>query len=395
MNREAQPKHASDTGGRVIIVEDEEALRVAYERLLSAAGLSVYSFGTAEEALAHLESESADALVSDINLPGISGIDLLHEIRKRDLDLPVLVISGSPSVDTAAKAVEWGALRYLVKPVDHVTLRDAVRTAVSLGRISKLQDEAARLSRTTFLRVRDLAGAEATFNAGMQKLWMAYQPIVSLKDRSVVGQEALLRTTSDEIRSPGAFFELAERTGRVRDLGRSIRAAIAGSASQRAPGTDIFVNLHPSDILDPRLYSSDESLLPYAKHVVLEITERDAIKDATGVRERLVYLRKCGFRVAVDDLGSGYSGLNYLALLEPDIVKLDMALTRDVHKIHVKQKLVEAMCTLSHDLGATIVAEGVECAEEQDVLVTLGCDFLQGYLYAKPGKPFPEVTWPG
>jgi EAL domain-containing protein (putative c-di-GMP-specific phosphodiesterase class I) len=307
----------------------------------------------------------------------------------------VLVISGSPSVDTAAKAVEWGALRYLVKPVDHGTLRDAVRTAVSLGRISKLQDEAARLSRTTFLRVRDLAGAEATFNSGIQKLWMAYQPIVSLKDHSVVGQEALLRTTSDEIRSPGAFFELAERTGHVRDLGRSIRAAIATTANHRSPGTDIFVNLHPTDILDPRLYSSDESLLPYANHVVLEITERDAIKDANGVRERLAYLRKCGFRVAVDDLGSGYSGLNYLALLEPDIVKLDMALTRDVHKIPVKQKLVEAMCALSHDLGATIVAEGVECVEEQEVLVNLGCDFLQGYLYAKPGKAFPEVRWPG
>lgn len=388
-NGEATATHS----GRVLLVDDEDALRHAYQRVLEADGFGVTGFSNAEEALRSLDVAAPDAIVCDINLPGLSGTDLLHEVRKRSLDTPFILISGSPTIDTAAKAVEWGALRYFVKPITLDQLRDAVRTAVKLSHISHLQAEAARLSRSTYLRIADLAGAEAAFSAAMSKLWIAYQPIVSVTKQVVIGQEALLRSTSDQVASPGDFFELAERTGRTRDLGRAIRAAIAATAGSRPAGTDIFINLHPSDILDPRLYSNDESLLPFADHVVLEITERDAIKDATGFKDRLAYLRKCGYRVAVDDLGSGYSGLNYLAMLEPDIVKLDMNLIRNVHKFPVKRKLVEAMCTLSHDLGAMTVAEGVEQIEEQQVLLELGCDYQQGYFYAKPSKPFPEVAW--
>jgi EAL domain-containing protein (putative c-di-GMP-specific phosphodiesterase class I) len=100
-----------------------------------------------------------------------------------------------------------------------------------------------------------------------------------------------------------------------------------------------------------------------------------------------------GFRIAIDDLGAGYAGLTSFALLEPEIVKLDMTLVRDVHLNSTKQKLVRSMTQLAHDMGMMVVGEGVETAAERDALVNLGCDLLQGYLFAKPNMAFPAVTW--
>ena len=104
-------------------------------------------------------------------------------------------------------------------------------------------------------------------------------------------------------------------------------------------------------------------------------------------------LREMGFRIAVDDLGAGYAGLTSFTLLEPEIVKLDMTLVRDVHKNSTKQKVIRSMTALSQDMGMTVVAEGVETPEERDTLLDLDCDLLQGFLFARPGKPFPEVKW--
>jgi EAL domain-containing protein (putative c-di-GMP-specific phosphodiesterase class I) len=100
-----------------------------------------------------------------------------------------------------------------------------------------------------------------------------------------------------------------------------------------------------------------------------------------------------GYSIAVDDLGAGYAGLTSFTLLEPEIVKLDMSLIRDVHQNSTKQKVVRSMTALAKDMGMIVVAEGVESQAERDCLIDLGCDYLQGYLFARPGPPFPEVKW--
>jgi len=100
-----------------------------------------------------------------------------------------------------------------------------------------------------------------------------------------------------------------------------------------------------------------------------------------------------GFRIAIDDLGAGYAGLTSFATLEPEFVKLDMSLVRDVHKSPMKEKLVGSITSLCKELGMMVVAEGVETPLERDMLVALGCDLLQGYLLAMPGRPFPTFAW--
>jgi EAL domain-containing protein (putative c-di-GMP-specific phosphodiesterase class I) len=130
-----------------------------------------------------------------------------------------------------------------------------------------------------------------------------------------------------------------------------------------------------------------------ADRVVLEVTERAALEEVPNVRSRVARLRELGFRIAIDDLGAGYAGLNSFAQLEPDVVKLDMTLVRDIHLSPTKRKLVRSIAVLCRDMSMDVVAEGIESAEESDCAVDLGCDLLQGFLFARPGEAFPDVRW--
>jgi EAL domain-containing protein (putative c-di-GMP-specific phosphodiesterase class I) len=145
--------------------------------------------------------------------------------------------------------------------------------------------------------------------------------------------------------------------------------------------------------MDDGLLSPKSPLSQHAHRVVLEVTERVSLDQVKDVRAKLADLRRMGFRLAIDDLGAGYAGLTSFATLEPEFVKLDMSLVRDVHRNHTKETLVRSMTSACRDLGMLVVAEGVETLEERDLLVSLGCDLLQGYLLGKPGRPFPAFTW--
>lgn len=154
-----------------------------------------------------------------------------------------------------------------------------------------------------------------------------------------------------------------------------------------------LVNLHPKDLMDPELSDLASPLVAIADRVVLEITERASLDGLDDIQGRVANLRRLGYRIAIDDLGAGYAGLNSFALLEPEIVKIDMTLTRDIDKSAVKRKLVGSLAALCREMGMTIITEGVETEAERDTLIGLGCDLLQGYLFAKPGRPFPTPHW--
>ena len=127
----------------------------------------------------------------------------------------------------------------------------------------------------------------------------------------------------------------------------------------------------------------------------MEITERATLEGVKGLEKRIEEVREIGFRIAIDDLGAGYAGLTTFAQLDPDVVKLDMSLVRDVEKSPIKAKLIQSLCKACRDLGITVVAEGVETVDERDRLIELGCDLLQGFLLAKPGIAFPSFSWVG
>lgn len=379
-------------GGRVLVVDDEEPIRRAFSRLLQHDGHDVVTAADGREAIKWLSQGSTlDVIVSDINMPQMNGLELLRAVREHDMDLPVILITANPGIESAIQAIDYGAYKYISKPVDHETLRDCVRRAVALRRMTRLKREALALLGKETMQAADRAALEANFKRALSSLWMAYQPIVDVRSGVIYGYETLMRSNEPSLPHPGAVLDAGERLGKLDELGRKVRGA-APAPMKDALDAVLFVNLHPRDLGDDDLYSADSPLGQIASRVVLEITERAAIDEISDVRDRLVRLRKLGFRMAVDDLGAGYAGLSCFAALEPEIIKFDMSLVRDVDSNPVKRKVIEKMTTLAHDLKVLVVAEGVETAAERDVLSSIGCDLLQGYLFAKPGKPFPTVS---
>lgn len=382
----------AQTVGRVLIVDDEDALVRALARVLVTAGYEVSSAADGHRAIELLDKQTFDAILSDIDMPTMTGIELLRTIRQRDVDVPVILMTGNPDMKSAVDAVAHGAMQYLIKPVALDELRSILARAVRLNRMAMLKRDALALVAEGGLGGGDRLSLQSSFDQALETLWMAYQPIIRA-DRSLFGYEALLRSDAKALPHPGAVLDAAERLGRLDELGRKIRASAAAHAP-RAPQATFFVNLHANDLMDASLLLTTSPLSAFASRVVLEITERASLDCVHDPRAKIATLREMGFRIAIDDLGAGYAGLTSFATLEPDFVKLDMSLVRDVDTNATKAKLVRSMTSLCKELGISVVAEGVETVAECEVLVSLGCDLFQGYLLAKPGRPFPTFTWP-
>lgn len=381
----------------MLVIDDDAAVGRAIARLLTAAGHSVAVSMSGLEAIAVLGGEAFDVVVSDIQMPNFSGMELLAFLRERDLDVPVVLVTGDPSIDTALRAIDLGAAHYLVKPIEPGRLESAIERAV-LGRGRPVSIPPARPSIPPSRRsshgvdlAPDSMSLRTSFVRALNSAHMAFQPIVD-GGSGVFGYEALLRTREGTLPHPAAVLDAAERLGALTELGSRVRSLAARGFVQAPPAALLFLNLHTRDLLEPALYDAAHALTQMAERVVLEITERAAVTDIDDLKGRITRLRELGFRIAVDDLGAGYAGLSTFALLEPEFVKLDMSLVRDIHVSQVRQRVVASMIGLCRDLGHRVIAEGVETKEECETLRGLGVDLLQGYFFARPGPPFPDVS---
>jgi EAL domain-containing protein (putative c-di-GMP-specific phosphodiesterase class I)/ActR/RegA family two-component response regulator len=379
--------------GRVLLVEDDGPLRQVCTRVLADFGHSVQSVASGEAALSLVGRDDFDVVVSDVNMPGISGLDVLRAVGAIDSRLPVILMTGAPSTESAVAAVEHRATRYLIKPFQLLDLLGAVGGAVHQRRQHEPRPTTLELIGSGRVVGQDLR-LERQFDRALASLHLAFQPIVRWPARDLVAYEALLRTDDSTLRRPPDLLAAAEKLGRVADVGRAVRAwAAVVLDTAAAPPPALFVNLHPQDLLDEHLYDPRAGLSRFAHRVVLELTERAALDGVKDLRARVAALRGLGYRVAIDDLGAGYSGLAMLTSFEPEVVKLDMSLTHEVHLGRVKQRLVELLATLSRESGITVVAEGVETTGERDALVALGCEVQQGFLFGRPSAPFARPLW--
>jgi EAL domain-containing protein (putative c-di-GMP-specific phosphodiesterase class I) len=378
---------------RVLLVDDDPAILRAYSLILERAGHRVTRAGDGAEALEQVRSGSFDVIVSDIAMPRMSGLAFLRAVRERDLDVPVVLMTAGPDLETAVRAVEHGALRYFAKPVEAAELLEVVRRAAVLHGMARLKRQALELVEKDAKWLGDRTGLEVRFGAALESLWLAFQPIVSWRERRVFGFEALVRNAETALARPDHLLLAAERLGRLPELGRAIRGRAAAAVAAAPEGAALFVNLHPADLEDPELHDPAAPLSRVAGRVVLEITERAALDGLKDVAGRVAALRRLGYRIALDDLGAGYAGLSTFALLEPEVAKLDMSLVRHVDAEPRKQSIVRSMATLCGELGVLAITEGVETPAERDTLCELGCDLLQGYLFARPDRPFPAPSW--
>jgi EAL domain-containing protein (putative c-di-GMP-specific phosphodiesterase class I) len=378
---------------RLLLVDDDPAVTRAHERALTRGGITVETASNGKEAAERVKSGSFDVIVSDISMPEMTGIEFLRAVRAHDLDVPVILMTGGPSLESAIRAVEYGAFRYLSKPVPPKELLDLATRAARLNRMAILKRQAMELPGIDRSRLADRADLEVRFGSSMNLMWMAFQPIVLWGERQVFGYEALLRSDEPSMKSPADILDAAERLGRIQELGRAVRASVAAAAPKAPDGAKLFVNLHSADLNDEELYSADAPLSKIASRVVLEVTERSSLHGVKNVAGCVARLKGLGFQIAIDDLGAGYAGLTSFTQLEPEIVKLDMTLVRGIDSDDRRRKIVGSMKRLSEELGMRVVAEGVETVAERDALAAIGCGLLQGYLFAKPGRGFEAPRW--
>jgi len=225
-----------------------------------------------------------------------------------------------------------------------------------------------------------------------------YQPVVDIVGRRVIGFEALTRVGSGRFENIEMLFKAAEANDALWSLERLCRRKALEGIPRLGVDQLLFLNVVPDSIHDPQLIGppflealAEAGLAP--GQVVLELTEHSAVKDFVAFRRTLERFRTLGFRLAMDDVGSGYSGLQAIAEIAPDFIKADMNLVRGLHQSPIKRALIDTIRRFSDSTGITLVAEGVESPEEVAALIAVGVRCAQGFLFARPGAPPSHPNW--
>jgi EAL domain-containing protein (putative c-di-GMP-specific phosphodiesterase class I) len=225
-----------------------------------------------------------------------------------------------------------------------------------------------------------------------------FQPIVYLEDLNVLGYEALSRGPEDSgFEGTELLFSFAESTNMLLELERLCRKNALRAAQSLNIGRKLFLNSSAKALQD-KDFNADQ-LAEYVSElglkqdgIVLEITERVAIQEWESFKKVLRQFRNHGFQIAIDDMGAGYSSLQAIAELEPDYLKFDISLVRNIHENLIKKGLLETLVSLSSKINASVIAEGIEDREEYQTLRSLGVQLGQGYLFASPSIQLPQIT---
>jgi EAL domain-containing protein (putative c-di-GMP-specific phosphodiesterase class I) len=225
-----------------------------------------------------------------------------------------------------------------------------------------------------------------------------FQPIVHLEKNEIIGYEALSRgPVGTDYENPNILFDAAVEAELVFELDRLCRTMALRNSKGLKPEHKLFINCMPSAVLDPEFkevylesFLKEMKLKPF--NIVIEVTEREAIENYELFKEAVEYYSNFGFSIAVDDTGAGYSSLETVIELKPHFVKLDISIVRGLDKNMLKQELVKAISTLSREMGSTVIAEGIETESELRTLLEIGIPVGQGFLFAKPGTPFPQIS---
>lgn len=230
------------------------------------------------------------------------------------------------------------------------------------------------------------------------KLTVFFQPIYSAANGFVLGYEALTRISGLKNYPIENLFEkaIASKTISALELKiREIAISKISSQDQEISKKLLFLNLSPEVLLDPshNIGFTDRLTKFYGisrEQIIFEITEESAIKNFDLFKQSVTYYKKRGYKIAIDDFGSGYAGLKMLSIIEPDFIKIDRHFISSIDKDKIKKNIVDAIIRLAHKMGISIVAEGIEKEEELKTVINLKVDLLQGFLLFKPSYEFQK-----
>lgn len=382
---------------RVLIADDEEAvLDVLHALMASEPDLEVAGAATDAEAAIELASrEQPDVALLDVRMPGGGGPRAAREISRRSPPTKIIALSAHEEVDSVLEMLRAGALGYVVKGESTEAIIRAIHRALEeqttfSTRVTEdvahvLAEQLHRVSRGSEQRRQERADRIRDVLEG-EGLEIVFQPILDVREDEVVGLEALARFTALPRRAPDVWFAEAAAAGLLVDLELGAVRATLANLDQLPEDAYVSVNVSPGTIKSPRLAEALETAP--AERLVLEMTEHARVDDYAALSTALSGLRARGLRLAVDDAGAGFASLRHIVLLDPDLIKLDVTLTRDVHKDEARRALVAALVAFAAQIDADVVAEGVENEEQLNVLKEVGVRFAQGF-FLSPPYPVP------
>ncbi|HVG26847.1 MAG TPA: EAL domain-containing protein [Acidobacteriaceae bacterium] len=218
---------------------------------------------------------------------------------------------------------------------------------------------------------------------------MAFQPVVDLKQGRTVAYEALVRGLEDQPAAEVFSHVAADRRSAMDQRCRVLAIDLAVSLGLLETGADLCINFNPNAIhesapcLERTVEAAACSSLPLTR-IVLEITEMEHLRDPDRLRSILRRYRSQGLRTAIDDFGAGFAGLSMLASYQPDIIKIDIALTREIHRRPTSRVILRGVMQICRDLDIQVIAEGVEVEPQVDALRNLGIHYMQGNYFGPP-----------
>lgn len=386
-----------------VIVDDDAFMQEIVAELAGQAwDTAVIPVSDGDSALALLDGmeQAPDVLICDLDMEGMDGIELLRHLADRSFPGYVGVMSGVDlelltAVGDLVVAHGLHLFAVLPKPIDTDHLRIAYEELV------------AERARTSVPRALERYAEELSpqqilegVRAGCVRVFV--QPKVTVRDRRVVGAEALLRW-QDPLRGlipPSAIIPVAERQGLMEELTIAIyREAVQALAAWRRAGVEISisVNLSTDNLVSLGLPDLLADMARDAgvdtRQIVLEITESGLMRNLSVSLEVIGRLRLKNFRLSIDDYGTGYSNLTKLQQLPITELKVDRSFVHTADRNEVLRTILSSSTALGHSLNLSVVAEGVETNEVWEILESLGCDEVQGYLVAKPMPVTEFLDW--
>jgi EAL domain-containing protein (putative c-di-GMP-specific phosphodiesterase class I)/DNA-binding NarL/FixJ family response regulator len=380
---------------RVLLAEDDALVRQALAKLIDGdPSLTLVACAAdATDAVALAAREQPDVAVLDVRMPRGGGVAAARGISRRSPETRILALSAQDDRATVLEMLEAGAVGYLVKgsSVDSI-VRSIALASDGRGSLSAevtgevIEELAGQLSErrraADRVRLREARIRRALSEDGV--LSIAYQPITTLLGE-IVGAEALARFIPLN-RGPAHWFAEAAEVGLRAELElEAARKALRGLTSL-PPLVYLSLNVSPPTVAAPGLRKLLEGA--DASRVVIEVTEDAKIDDYERFGRALARLRDRGVRVAVDDAGAGFASLRHILRLAPDFIKLDRTLVSGIERDRAMQALAAGLISFADKIGAAIIAEGIERADELAALASLGVPFGQGYYLGKPG-PLP------
>lgn len=376
---------------RVMIADDEQSIREMLASVVES-DPSMEVVGTAPDAQGAIdlaELRQPDVALLDVRMPNGGGPRATREILRRSPPTRVVALSAFEDRESVLTMIQAGARSYVGKDASNDQILGAIHgtlhggTALTPGAMTEVFQ--------AFAESVTAAGSDPDERRRRERIHriirrkavdFVHQPVVDLETFRAVGFEAFARFRTHPKRSPDRWFAEAEAVGLRLELELTAVDEALAHLHRIPAGCYLGVNVSPETASTDAFLERAGGAV--ARRLLVELSERATLEGAS-LTGALRGLRERGVRVALDDAWSRYSSLGHIVRLAPDVIKLDMTITRDIDADPTRQALVAALLAFAPDIGAAIVAKGVETARELQVLRELGVPFAQGHYLARPG----------